>query len=228
MDANLNDYQERCHCGELGIVWSILIFGTYFPLFWDAIFDWFIMHRIILSFFPLSLPHYFAGLHQPNCYSGKHGYVTFVFFCKFGRPSIGESASIANPNQMILATYPGTCEKFVRCWSPQQFLVLIGIFVLRVTDRLSGVMDDRGKFIYISTEEMKAVAEYIRKQGRVSISHLANNSNQFIDLEPKAQYEESQQDDSAAAGTDPWEFLGLAACSILLCFCAQGCSVVTS
>ena len=75
---------------------------------------------------------------------------------------------------------------------------------MHVTDRLSGVMDDRGKFIYISTEEMKAVAEYIRKQGRVSISHLANNSNQFIDLEPKAQYEEeSQQDDGAAAGTEP-------------------------
>ena len=67
-------------------------------------------------------------------------------------------------------------------------------------------MDDRGKFIYISTEEMKAVAEYIRKQGRVSISHLANNSNQFIDLEPKAQYEEeSHQDDSAAVDTDQWE-----------------------
>jgi hypothetical protein len=48
-------------------------------------------------------------------------------------------------------------------------------------------------------------------------------------LEPKAQYEEeSQQDDNAAAGTDPWEFHGLAACSILLCFCAQECSVVTS
>ena len=67
-------------------------------------------------------------------------------------------------------------------------------------------MDDRGKFIYISTEEMKAVAEYIRKQGRVGISHLANNSNQFIDLEPKAQYEEeSHQDDSAAVDTEPWE-----------------------
>jgi hypothetical protein len=51
---------------------------------------------------------------------------------------------------------------------------------------------------------MKAVAEYIRKQGRVSISHLANNSNQFIDLEPKAQYEEeSHQDDSAAVDTEP-------------------------
>ncbi|KHN27966.1 DDRGK domain-containing protein 1 [Glycine soja] len=56
--------------------------------------------------------------------------------------------------------------------------------------RLSGVMDDRGKFIYISQEEMKAVADYIKRQGRVSISHLASKSNQFIDLEPKVQYSE--------------------------------------
>lgn len=53
--------------------------------------------------------------------------------------------------------------------------------------RLSGVMDDRGKYIYISLEEMKAVADYIKLEGRVSISHLASKSNQFIDLEPKAQ-----------------------------------------
>eukprot|EP00262_Sarcandra_glabra_P020390 TRINITY_DN8093_c0_g1_i2.p1 TRINITY_DN8093_c0_g1~~TRINITY_DN8093_c0_g1_i2.p1 ORF type:complete len:306 (-),score=72.21 TRINITY_DN8093_c0_g1_i2:57-974(-) len=51
--------------------------------------------------------------------------------------------------------------------------------------RLSGVMDGRGKYIYISSEEMKAVADYIKRQGRVSVSHLASNSNQFIDLEPK-------------------------------------------
>ncbi|KAM4092517.1 hypothetical protein ACJW30_06G045300 [Castanea mollissima] len=56
--------------------------------------------------------------------------------------------------------------------------------------RLSGVMDDRGKYIYISQEEMKAVADYIKRQGRVSISHLASKSNQFIDLEPKAQFVE--------------------------------------
>ncbi|AES66902.1 putative DDRGK domain containing protein [Medicago truncatula] len=56
--------------------------------------------------------------------------------------------------------------------------------------RLSGVMDDRGKFIYISQEEMKAVADYIKRQGRVSISHLASKSNQFIDLEPKTHYTE--------------------------------------
>ena len=61
------------------------------------------------------------------------------------------------------------------------------VFVL---GRLSGVMDDRGKYIYISQEEMKAVADYIKRQGRVSISHLASKSNQFIDLEPKAQFVE--------------------------------------
>ncbi|KAK9057036.1 hypothetical protein SSX86_024402 [Deinandra increscens subsp. villosa] len=53
--------------------------------------------------------------------------------------------------------------------------------------RLSGVMDDRGKYIYISHEEMQAVADYIKREGRVSIAHLASQSNQFIDLEPKSQ-----------------------------------------
>jgi DDRGK domain-containing protein 1 len=72
-----------------------------------------------------------------------------------------------------------------------------------IPDRLSGVMDDRGKFIYISTEEMKAVAEYIRKEGRVSISHLANSSNQFIDLEPKAQYNEEQSEQADGATEVP-------------------------
>lgn len=59
-----------------------------------------------------------------------------------------------------------------------------------LSGRLSGVMDDRGKYIYISLEEMQAVADYIKRQGRVSISHLASKSNQFIDLEPKAQFVE--------------------------------------
>ncbi|KAG9128999.1 hypothetical protein Leryth_014766 [Lithospermum erythrorhizon] len=53
--------------------------------------------------------------------------------------------------------------------------------------RLSGVMDDRGKYIYISMEEMRAVADYIKREGRVSIAHLASKSNEFIDLESKVQ-----------------------------------------
>ncbi|XP_074290509.1 DDRGK domain-containing protein 1-like [Silene latifolia] len=65
--------------------------------------------------------------------------------------------------------------------------------------RLSGVMDDRGKYIYISLEEMQAVADYIKREGRVSISHLASKSNQFIDLEPKAQFEELASIDEIVA-----------------------------
>ncbi|KAA6421601.1 MAG: DDRGK domain-containing 1-like [Trebouxia sp. A1-2] len=51
---------------------------------------------------------------------------------------------------------------------------------------LSGVMDDRGKYIYISRQEMEAVAEYIKKRGRIAIGELAAKSNTFIDLEAKA------------------------------------------
>lgn len=65
--------------------------------------------------------------------------------------------------------------------------------------RLSGVMDDRGKYIYISLEEMKAVADYIKRQGRVSISHLASKSNQFIDLQPKSLIEEITSVDEIVA-----------------------------
>ena len=51
--------------------------------------------------------------------------------------------------------------------------------------RITGVMDDRGKFIYISREEMAATAEFIMKRGRIAISELAAKSSSFIDLEPK-------------------------------------------
>ena len=46
----------------------------------------------------------------------------------------------------------------------------------------SGVIDDRGKFIYISREELEAVAKYIKQQGRVSITDLAASSNKLIKL----------------------------------------------
>ena len=48
--------------------------------------------------------------------------------------------------------------------------------------RLTGVLDDRGKFIYITMEEYDAVARFIRQRGRVSISDLAESSNQLINL----------------------------------------------
>jgi len=47
---------------------------------------------------------------------------------------------------------------------------------------LTGVIDDRGKFIFISREELEAVAKFIRQQGRVSIADLAMNSNKLVTL----------------------------------------------
>jgi len=49
--------------------------------------------------------------------------------------------------------------------------------------RLTGVMDDRGKFIYVSEDEMAAVVKFVRQRGRVTISELAENSASLISLE---------------------------------------------
>ncbi|XP_041041477.1 DDRGK domain-containing protein 1-like isoform X2 [Carcharodon carcharias] len=51
---------------------------------------------------------------------------------------------------------------------------------------LTGVLDDRGKFIYITEEELAAVAQFIRQQGRVSIVELAQASNTLINLNPES------------------------------------------
>lgn len=52
---------------------------------------------------------------------------------------------------------------------------------------LTGVIDDRGKFIYVSQEELDAVAKFIRQRGRVSIAELAESSNQLVNLQPEQQ-----------------------------------------
>ena len=56
---------------------------------------------------------------------------------------------------------------------------------MRLTFEQLGVIDDRGKFIYISREEMEAVAKFIRQRGRVSLTDLAESSNQLIQLGPQ-------------------------------------------
>uniref|UniRef100_A0A0K8R6S9 DDRGK domain-containing protein 1 n=1 Tax=Ixodes ricinus TaxID=34613 RepID=A0A0K8R6S9_IXORI len=57
---------------------------------------------------------------------------------------------------------------------------------LLVDETLVGVIDDRGKFIYITRKELEDVAHFIRQRGRVSISELFENSNSLINLTPAA------------------------------------------
>lgn len=49
---------------------------------------------------------------------------------------------------------------------------------------LTGVMDDRGKFIYITEDELIKVKKFIEQRGRVSIVELAISSNELISLQP--------------------------------------------
>ncbi|XP_013115465.2 DDRGK domain-containing protein 1 [Stomoxys calcitrans] len=57
---------------------------------------------------------------------------------------------------------------------------------LQANGSITGVIDDRGKFIYISEEELASVAKFIRQRGRVSIQELAESSNNLINLTPVA------------------------------------------
>lgn len=63
-------------------------------------------------------------------------------------------------------------------------IVIDRIQTLQVEGQLTGVVDDRGKFIYISQEELEAVARFVKQRGRVSIVDLAESSNQLINLNP--------------------------------------------
>ncbi|CAK1585660.1 unnamed protein product [Parnassius mnemosyne] len=55
---------------------------------------------------------------------------------------------------------------------------------LQASGELTGVIDDRGKFIYISQKELEDVAKFIKQRGRVSITDLAESSNDLINLNP--------------------------------------------
>ncbi|XP_067944261.1 DDRGK domain-containing protein 1-like [Watersipora subatra] len=50
---------------------------------------------------------------------------------------------------------------------------------------LTGVLDDRGKFIYVTMDELQAVAKFIKQRGRVTIQELAESSNRLVRLTPE-------------------------------------------
>jgi len=63
--------------------------------------------------------------------------------------------------------------------------------------QLSGVVDDRGKFIYVSPEELQAVANFVKRRGRVTISDLAIESNKLINLKEVVETAQSQLDEQS-------------------------------
>lgn len=53
---------------------------------------------------------------------------------------------------------------------------------LQESGTLTGVIDDQGKFIYISDKELGDIAGFIQQRGRVSITELAESSNNLVNL----------------------------------------------
>ena len=53
---------------------------------------------------------------------------------------------------------------------------------LEADGRLSGIFDDRGKFIYISDDEYSQFARFIRQRGRVSVSELSSKGNSVLEM----------------------------------------------
>lgn len=69
------------------------------------------------------------------------------------------------------------------------FKLKVQAVIDRITDlqesgSLTGVIDDQGKFIYISDDELAKIGEFINNRGRVSISELAESSNNLVNLTP--------------------------------------------
>jgi hypothetical protein len=58
--------------------------------------------------------------------------------------------------------------------------VIDRIHALEEDGTLTGVMDDRGKYIYITNEELNNVVAFIELEGRVSITELSRESNRLI------------------------------------------------
>eukprot|EP01027_Heterolobosea_sp_BB2_P018612 GEZU01026192.1.p1 GENE.GEZU01026192.1~~GEZU01026192.1.p1 ORF type:complete len:194 (-),score=62.75 GEZU01026192.1:819-1400(-) len=54
---------------------------------------------------------------------------------------------------------------------------------LEAQGTITGIFDDRGKFIYITEDEMQAVAKFIKSRGRVAIAELSAESSKLINLE---------------------------------------------
>ncbi|KAA8495456.1 DDRGK domain-containing protein 1 [Porphyridium purpureum] len=58
--------------------------------------------------------------------------------------------------------------------------VISRVTALEAAGSISGVFDDRGKFIYVSNDEMNELAEFIKKRGRVSLPDVVDFCTQII------------------------------------------------
>ena len=76
---------------------------------------------------------------------------------------------------------------------------------LDAAGRLSGLIDDRGKFIHITEPEMKSVVDFIQRRGRVSVADLVRESSALVRVEaliPDAKtFDDEDEEDEKKEGS---------------------------
>merc|ERR1712146_601234 len=78
------------------------------------------------------------------------------------------------------------------------------IQALEKADRLSGVFDDRGKFIYVTKDEMEKVSNWLIQKGRINRSDLVAACNRHVRMNPTAEDRAKivEENNSAVAALD--------------------------
>jgi len=61
--------------------------------------------------------------------------------------------------------------------------VIDRVTLLDAQGRMVGLIDDRGKFLHLTAEEMANVVGYMNRRGRISIADLVRESNQLVRVE---------------------------------------------
>lgn len=59
------------------------------------------------------------------------------------------------------------------------------ITLLESQGRLSGIIDERGKYIYLTERELTSVAVFVKQRGRVNVLDIQRESNKLINLTPQ-------------------------------------------
>merc|ERR1712137_533703 len=68
--------------------------------------------------------------------------------------------------------------------------------------RLSGIFDDRGKYIFVTAEEMTEVAAWLKSKGRINRADLVAGCNRLIRLNPTAEDKAKLEAEALAATAD--------------------------
>lgn len=73
-------------------------------------------------------------------------------------------------------------ESLALQWDLTSAQVVERLAQLEEQGKVQGVVDERGKYIYVTPEEMEAIAKWVQRKGRVKLAALAAHSNKLVRL----------------------------------------------